>query len=128
MYALKVRINDGAPIVAGADDLAVLNAIINCVGTLGAETKPDGAGQAVDLHLSIGGLTARKDDAADEHLRWLSMHPLQVGDTVKVQLIETSAADAPSSGEEAAQRQRDEKEYFEHCKRVYLELKDQYEA
>jgi hypothetical protein len=30
MYALKVRINDAAPIIAGADDLGVFNAIVSC--------------------------------------------------------------------------------------------------
>ncbi|MBB3118115.1 hypothetical protein [Pseudoduganella violacea] len=127
MYALKVSINDGAPIVAGADDLAVLNTIINCVGQLGPATMPNGTEQAVDLHVSIGGLTGRRDGASDEHLGWLKMQPLQVGDTITVQLIETSAVDAPISGEAAAERKRDEKEYFEHCRRVYLELKDKYE-
>ncbi len=39
MYALKVRINDEESIVTGANDLCVLNAIVNCGGKLGTESE-----------------------------------------------------------------------------------------
>ncbi len=127
MYALSVRINRGDVVLAGADDLGVLNASVNCVGKLGSASYPHRENdEAADLFLTVGGLTARDPHEPDEHLNWLSNHPLQIGDVVSVEIVETSTAHAPMSGREAEKMKHDEREYFEHCKRVYLELKEKY--
>lgn len=128
MYALKVRINEEAPVIAGAEDLSVLNAGVSCVGKLGSSTVQARDNEAVDLFLTVGGLTSRAPETADEHLRWISQRPLGVGDVISVEVLKTSLADAPTGGREAEKRKHDEREYFEHCKKVYLSLREQYEG
>lgn len=128
MYALKVQVNKEDPIVAGASDLCVLNAIINCLGKLGETARAVREGEDADLFLSVGGLTARHQDLPDEHLYWVSNRPLYVGDIVRVEIIETDAADLAGDAAAAEKRQHDEREYFEHCKKVYLKLSEKYEG
>ncbi|MDQ2822575.1 MAG: hypothetical protein M3Y65_19725 [Pseudomonadota bacterium] len=128
MYALKVRINEEAPIIAGADDLSVLNATVNCVGKLGSASRPMREDEPADVFISVGGLTSRASDVPDEHLNWISQKPLKIGDLISVEVVETSSADAPISGKEAEKRRHDEREYFEHCKKAYLKLREKYEA
>jgi len=128
MYALKVRINDEAPIIAGADDLGVLNATVSCVGTLGSSSRPIRENEPADLFITVGGLTSRASDVPDEHLNWVSQKPLRIGDLISVEVLDAPSADAPISGKEAEKRKHDEREYFEHCKKVYLSLCEKYEA
>jgi hypothetical protein len=128
MYALKVQVNSELPIVAGAPDLCVLNAIINCVGKLGDSARDVREAEEVDLFLSVGGLTSRLHDLPDEHLRWASNRTLHAGDVVRVEIVETDSADSPGDAHEAEKRQHDEREYFEHCKRTYLELREKYDV
>lgn len=128
MYALKVRINDEAPIIAGADDLGVLNATVSCVGKLGSSSRPAREDELADLFITVGGLTSRASHIPDEHLRWVSQKPLKTGDVISVEVLDTPNVDAPVSGKEAEKRKHDEREYFEHCKKVYLSLREKYEA
>lgn len=128
MYALKVQVNKEDPIVAGAADLCVLNAIINCVGKLGEAARTARDEEEADLFLTVGGLTERLEDLPDEHLRWASNRTLHVGDIVSVEIIETDFADHPGDAAAAEKRRHDEREYFEHCKKVYLQLREKYEV
>lgn len=75
MYALKVQINEEAPIVAGAEDLCVLNTVVNCIGKLGSGTRTVRENEGADLFLTIGGLTSRALDVPDDHLNWVSQRP-----------------------------------------------------
>jgi hypothetical protein len=127
MYALKVRINNGPAIVAGADDLGVLSAIISCVGKLGSSAVPNRADETRDFTIRVGGLTSRPEPIANEHLLWLPNAELKPGDVVTVELIETEAADPINRAEEAERRASDERAYFEHCKEAYFELRKKYE-
>lgn len=127
MFALKVQVNDDTPIIAGADDLGVLNATVNCIGKLGESTRRVHDNGGADLFLTVGGLTSRLPDLPDEHLRWMSQRPLRVGDVIHVEIMDTTHADAPIAGEAAEKMQHDEREYFEHCKKIYLELRAKYE-
>jgi hypothetical protein len=128
MYALKVQINDEAPVIAGADDLGVLTATVTCVGKLGSGSRSGHEDEPADLFITVGGLSSRTSGRPDEHLTWLSQKPLRPGDVLSVEVLDTSTADAPISGKEAEQRKHDEREYFEHCKKVYLRLREKYEA
>ena len=127
MYALKVKINDQAVVIGGADDLGVLSAILTCTGKLGPLSVPSRGDETQDFSFRLGGLTSRPEGETDEHLVWLQNDTLKVGDTVTVQIIEVDAADPVISGEEAQQREDDEREYFNHCKRAYFEMRDKYE-
>ena len=127
MFALKVQINDLPPVVGGADDLGVLSAILTCVGKLGPLSIPSRDEETQDFTFRLGGLTSRSKGSVNEHLVWLENNALKLGDIVTIQIIEVEHSDPVISGEEAAQREHDEKEYFNHCKRAYFEMRDKYE-
>lgn len=54
MFALRVTINDKKTVVAGAEDLSVLSAIVTLTGRLGVRTAPTGRGKP-DLFMHLGG-------------------------------------------------------------------------
>lgn len=128
MHALRVRINDEAPVIAGADDLGVLNATVTCVGKLGSGSRSRHEDEPANLFITVGGLTSRASTLPDEHLNWISQRPLRIGDVISVEILNTLDADAPIRGEEAKKMKHDEREYFEHCRKVYLSLREKYEA
>jgi hypothetical protein len=97
MYAFKVQINDEAPIIAGADDLGVLNATVTCVGKLGSDSHPAREDEPADLFITVGGLTLRASDVPNEHLKWVSQKPLRIGDVISVEVLDTPNVDAPVS-------------------------------
>lgn len=127
MLVLKVRVNNEAPILAGADDLGVLNAVVSCVGKLGPATEPLREDEGVEMSLKLGGLTSRAGGVADQHLDWMAHKSLEIGDVISVEVLDATMADAPVGGKEAVRKASDERDYFEHCKRNYLALKDKYE-
>lgn len=45
-----------------------------------------------------------------------------------VEVLDTPGADEPIGGREAEKRKHDEREYYEHCKKIYLSLREKYEA
>jgi hypothetical protein len=97
MIALAVYLNRKKLTVGGADDLCVLNAIVNAVGKLGKTAAQIGTRRQPDLWLSVGGLTKRSGGAQDEHLRWISHKRLRIGDKITVQLVRTDRPDKPVS-------------------------------
>lgn len=105
MIGLAVYLNGKRLTVAGADDLGVLNAIVNAVGDLGKSTAPVGKRVARDLWLSVSGLTRRSKGVEDEHLRWIRMKRLRVGDKVTVELVRTDAPDRHVSATVATSRE-----------------------
>jgi hypothetical protein len=126
MRALRVTINGGKPVVAGADDLGVLSLIVSCVGALGPNARPP-RGEEEQITLNLGGLTSRAAGIADNHANWLSQLALKVGDKVEVEILETNSPDPIDSVAEAKRRESDAREYYEHCKETYLKLREHYE-
>ena len=127
MYALEIAINGHKTVTGGASDLCVLSAGISLLGKLGPEAAPRRSDGTVDFTLRVGGLTARANGAADEHLDWLRTD-LQTGDVVTIRILETEQADPVISGREAERMADDERAYFEHCKKAYLEMREKFEA
>jgi hypothetical protein len=125
MIALRVRLNGTLLFVAGADDLAVLNTIVNAVGNLGSKTKKH-RDEPPDVYLSVGGLTSRLE-GPDEHLRWTEQRPLQMGDKVEVEIIETSDVDEPTARKKAEREEEREKLRYENAKETYLNLRSKFE-
>ncbi|WP_295995607.1 hypothetical protein [Rugamonas sp.] len=128
MYAFRIKINDEEPIVAGSEDLGVLNAIINCIRrpkdfTRGGSDLDDG-----QLFFTVGGLSRRNQDALEEYLYWVPDKSLNVNDIISIEVIETSTADPVVETKEVRTRPYDEREKFEECKRIYLELREKYEV
>ena len=94
MLTLEVTLNGKKLALAGAQDLGVLNAIINAVGKLGEHSEGKaGKKTNYDLSLHVGGLTSRSKGQTNEHLNWVHQHPLSVGDEVIVKIGETQTAD-----------------------------------
>ena len=124
MLALRVTVNDKKTIIAGADDLSVLSAIVSLVGRLGTKTVGSGLSKP-DMHLHVGGLTARGKGRTDEHLRWTRHLKLKVGDRVTVELVKAARADRLV--ERSAAERRDELAYYRELKKQYLRLQAKYE-
>lgn len=128
MYALKIRINEEAAVIAGADDLGVLNAMVNCVGKLGVVSSTARTGDSPDFFLSLGGLTSRSSGISDEHMHWIANQRLLVGDVIRLELVEAMTSTKPLSNEHVSNNGYNEREFFEHCKRYYFALREKYEV
>ena len=121
MIGLAVYLNGKRLTEAGAEDLGVLNAIVTAVGDLGASTAPVHPKRSVDLHLSVGGLTRRAEKMPDEHLRWVNLRRLKVGDRICVKIIRTAKPDKYASATPAV---RDNKKQIKERKmRLKLAIK-----
>lgn len=129
VYALKITINQEPAVIAGADNLDVLNAMLTCKGQLG-----DGLDAGRFISVVLGGLTLATLDAPGQHLRWIEERPLRLGDVVKFEMAEdvpvhpVAGNDARSA--ENAQHMADlhARHIFENCKQTYFALRDKYEA
>ncbi len=128
MYAFKVSLNGQTPVIGGATDLGVLTAILTGTGTLGPNSVPHRSGQGREFTFRLGGLTSRASDQADEHVTWLDLEQLGVGDSLTIEIVETQSADPICQGEAAEEHEFDERAYFEHCKKGYLSLRGKYEG
>lgn len=128
MYAFKVPLNGKEPVIGGAPDLCVLTAIVTATGILGPKSVPSREDETQDFTFRLGGLTSRPKGEVDEHLVWQQLDELHVGDVVTIEIVETEIVHGVISGEQAEQRANDEREYFEHCKKVYFEMRDKYEG
>jgi hypothetical protein len=127
MLAFRVQVDSHPAVTGGASDLGVLTATISAVGKLGPTSRPHRDDGTVDVSFRLGGLTSRGSDARDEHLVWFEARELKPGSKVVIEIVETETPDPVQSGTQAEERALDEKAYFEHCKRAYLEMREQYE-
>jgi hypothetical protein len=127
LLALEIFVNGKKVSVAGAEDLTVLNAIVNAVGKLGSKTSGVKAhGKGYDLWLTAGGLTGRTDGTPDEHLRWVRHKKLKIGDRVEIRVRKTSTAESPV---ESTPTESKEQERFQYkwAKSQYMKLRKKYE-
>jgi hypothetical protein len=99
MRAFEVSLNGKKLCLAGIGDDGVLTTIVNWV---------TGEGIA-DLFLEVGGLVS----FADEHVSWIKQKPLQVGDSIKVKIVEAKSVDNPTRRRRThpAERLRAQKRY-----------------
>ncbi len=96
---LRVVVNGEEFVLAGEESMGVLSAHVTAVGKLGpkAEGAAGRRGTDASIDLSVGGMTSRGDKRKDEHLRWGPRLPLEPGDTVTIEVLESSDFQAPSS-------------------------------
>ena len=126
MIILKVKLNGALICTAGAEDLSVLNVIVDAIGKLGKTSKgAKGREDTYETIVRVGGLTSRPNPKEDEHLRWYNS-VLKIGDQIEIEIGESNEADPPTD-RSPAQRDNDQKRYFEWAKRYYLENKDKFE-
>ncbi|HLO95611.1 MAG TPA: hypothetical protein VK195_14965 [Burkholderiaceae bacterium] len=127
MLAFRLQLNDRPPITGGAPDLGVLTTTITAIGPLGPQTCRRRSDEPPEVHLRLGGLTSRGPILGDEHLVWFEAHDLKAGDRIVVDILETPSPDPVQSGSPAPEREDEERAYFEHCKKAYFEMRNQYE-
>lgn len=127
MIALKTDLNERQICIAGAEDLCVLNSIVNAVGKLGDLSQSRGdSSEAPDIFLSVGGLTGRTN-ADDEHLRWMEHQALSVGDEIVITVVEVAEADLPTARMSARYTTKDhDRRRYEKAMEIFLELKEKY--
>src|SRR2546425_47450 len=107
MIAFEVSRNGKRICTAGAEDLAVLNAVVSACGRLGKKTAPARSNETgSDLFCSVGGLSGRKDPKRDVHVRWKSVSKLKVGDVIQVRILDTNTVDKPRHREHAKRQIR----------------------
>src|ERR1043166_2465931 len=97
MIAFEVSLNGKRLCTAGAEDLSVLTAVVTACGRLGEKTvpaRPDQKGR--EIHVHIGGLTARTDPKKDVHVRWNEHGFLKIGDLLEVRILERDEVDRPT--------------------------------
>ncbi len=79
MRAFNVSLNGKKLCLAGVGERGVLSAIVNWVaGDRGA-----------DMFMEVGGL------ANEEHVGWVNQKRLQVGDEIRVKIVNAGSADEP---------------------------------
>jgi hypothetical protein len=86
MRAFKISVNGKKLCVAGIGDEGVLSAIVDWVAGVRGKNRGDG-----NLSLHVGGLV----NPTRVHVVWVAQKPLQVGDEIRVRVIETPTVDAP---------------------------------
>ncbi len=113
--ALEITINNATKIIAGINDISVLNFILTFRKASGL--KDD----LVDsIALSVGGLL-HHDEYDNEYLDWLKQQ-VKLGDEITIRVIETSELTKP------IKRRREDPELVKKAQRKYYEsLKEKYE-
>jgi len=79
MRAFSVSLNGKKLCLAGVGERGVLSAIVNWVAT----------DRGADLFMHVGGL------ANEEHVDWVKQKRLQVGDEIRVKVVEARSVDKP---------------------------------
>jgi hypothetical protein len=103
----EITINDGAPVLAGVDDISVLT---TCLTFMSFRNE---------LELRAGGLIS-KGRHDNEHLEWLQ-RTLRTGDSVSIRIVEGAVPSIPVSRErqDPMNSERQERAYYERLKQQY---------
>lgn len=128
MLAMVVVKNGRQLCVAGADDLGVLSASFSAGGLLGLRTWDFTGKQAKPhMHLHVGGLTSRKEEA-DAHVDWIGHMEIELGDEITLRFVEIDKADAPAEVRPAKAKSpsSDEREYFKMLEQQYLSMRKKF--
>lgn len=127
MIVLRVSKNDEVVCQAGAEDLAVVSAIIGGVGKLGKFTT-DTRDEPPMLSVRVGGLTDR-ENGDDEPLRWCEGEFLSPGDKVTVEVLESDYADPPSQTTPKDTQREEEilRERWEEAREIYQAYREKFE-
>ncbi len=96
---LRVLVNGEEFVLAGEESMGVLSAHVTAVGKLGPKAEGSGGRRGADsnIDLGVGGMTSRGDKRKDEHLRWGPRLPLEPGDTVTIEVLDSNDFQNPTS-------------------------------
>src|SRR5471030_1425577 len=122
MYTFEVSVNGQRRVVAGAEDLDVLTAIVDLSGALGSAThlSPSRRERGMELGVSVGGMSRRAPVGQIEHRCWLERR-LQIGDVVRIALVEQAQADPALRSVAQLTPVQQERADYERCKKMYHE-------
>ena len=103
----EIIVNDGEPVVAGAENIGVLTALVTFVASRN------------DLTLSAGGLISR-GPYEQEHLDW-AHQDLKPGDRISIRVVESGDPSEPiaRTRDDPAATEQQERAYYEHLKAKY---------
>lgn len=131
MIALHVVIDGAASVVAGDSALQVLALALGChpqADAMNPARTRRGLAPQPAFDVTVTGLAAGAGGEPGAAVHWLEGLALRAGQTVTVTVIDTVRADPALPPRAMPPRGRSERDHFEHCKRIYLELKDRYET
>jgi hypothetical protein len=128
---LRVVVNGEEFVVAGEDSMGVLSAHVSAVGKLGPKSESTGGRGGADSHidLSIGGMTSRGDRRKDEHLRWGPRLPLEPGDTVTIEVLDSADFQSPTSRyktDTSSSHGFTARRRWEEAKSLYFQLRNRF--
>ena len=89
MIAFNVYLNGSKLCSAGVGDDGVVSADVTWVRRTGNRRKPNTP--AEQLTMDVGGI----DGPADEYVRWHEGRMLQVGDEIRIKIVDTDTVDRP---------------------------------
>lgn len=131
MIALHIETDDAMAVIAGASELQVLALVLGCnpqADLMNPMRARRGLPPQVVFDLSVTGMLASASGAQGQPVQWIESTPLRAGQTVTVTVIDTARADAALPARPAVTPGKTEQEHFEHCKRIYFELKTKYDT
>jgi len=97
MRAFEVCLNGEKLCTAGIGDDGVVSIIVNSLVRQGEQ----------DLFLNAAGLASR----VSEHVDWISQKPLQVGDKVQVEVVESLSVDEPANRRGPMEHRKSKEDY-----------------
>lgn len=126
MIAIQIEINGKHYAVVGAPDMSILHAEI-----LAMYAEPNSKVRDGFLEFKAGGMTRPDSDDVLHHLRW-ARHPLSIGSTVTMKIIETETVDSPKkryrSDKQVQESPFTDEEMKEMRYKDYLSLKEEFEG
>jgi len=129
MIAFDVMIDGVATVVAGAGELKVLVLALGCnpqAELMNPARQRRGLVAQPVFDLSVTGTVPGADGQQGASVHWLEGLALRAGQTVSITIIDTLQADPALPAPAVVRQEKSEREHFEHCKRVYLAMKDKY--
>lgn len=128
---LRVVVNGEEFVLAGEESMGVLSVHVTAVGKLGPKSESNGGRRGADSHidLSVGGMTSRGDRRKDEHLRWGPRLPLEPGDTVRIEVLDTSDFQSPTSRyktDTSSSHGLTARRRWEEARSLYFRLRDRF--
>ncbi len=122
MHAIEVYINNQKITSAGVPghgQLAALMTSGNCCDTPSEDISEDNKARC--SYISVFGA---HPGARTNRLYWVDREPLEVGDEIKICVVESDSVDAPLKQEQTPPKDRMQ---YESVKELYFELREKFE-
>jgi len=125
MIALEVKINGKVVTTAGRDDLCVLNALIDAIGSLNGSNTAESTKNLIQV--GVSGVTKKTESTIGTQLNWLPPTTLGLGDEISIRVIETNSADHPVKITKHDHSHVNDQNRWQVAKDIYHKHKHQFE-